>query len=247
MSRPVSLTMIRIDGGTQTRVEINQAVLEDYATAMAEGSEFPPVVVFFDGAAYWLADGFHRYWAAQKNGAENIAADVREGTQWDAVLFSVGANDKHGLQRTSDDIRKAVHVLLDSGKCLTWSDNQIAKQCKIACHTAGKYRSEWSALHDAKVPTARVGADGKTYDTANIGKRKKSEPREPEQSTGGPWMRPDPPPEQPPTERRPDPPSNGMQFARIAVMKLEQITRDDLEREQALRFVIDWAKGQLNG
>lgn len=36
------------------------------------------------------------------------------------------------------------------------------------------------------------------------------------------------------------PPSNGMQFARIAIMNLEKITEDDLEKEQALYHVKQW-------
>ena len=37
---------------------------------MVEGAEFPPLIVFFDGATYWLADGFHRYYGAQRSRTE---------------------------------------------------------------------------------------------------------------------------------------------------------------------------------
>src|SRR5690348_8493475 len=33
----------------------------DYTQAMVDGAEFPPLVVFWDGSDYWLADGFHRH------------------------------------------------------------------------------------------------------------------------------------------------------------------------------------------
>lgn len=49
------------------------------------------------------------------------------------------------------------------------------------------------------------------------------------------------PPEQKEVHKRPiGPPSDGMQFARIAIMNLEQIKTNDTERGQALRVVKDW-------
>ena len=57
------LEEIRIDGGTQARAKMNTATVEEYATALKEGVIFPPVVVFYDGTDYWLADGFNRYYA----------------------------------------------------------------------------------------------------------------------------------------------------------------------------------------
>jgi hypothetical protein len=34
-------------------------VVQNYADALEEGANFPPVTLFYDGSAYWLADGFH--------------------------------------------------------------------------------------------------------------------------------------------------------------------------------------------
>lgn len=64
----VKLASIRLDGGTQPRAELREDVIEDYAEAMRAGAVFPPVVVYFDGEAYWLADGFHRVKAARGAG-----------------------------------------------------------------------------------------------------------------------------------------------------------------------------------
>jgi hypothetical protein len=35
------------------------------------GRNSPPVVVFYDGTSYWLADGFHRVKAAEQAGGAN--------------------------------------------------------------------------------------------------------------------------------------------------------------------------------
>ena len=77
-TKPLNVSSIRIDGGTQSRSRIIQETVDDYAVAMAEGAEFPPIVVFFDGKEYWLADGFHRYHATRKNKRASITANIRD-------------------------------------------------------------------------------------------------------------------------------------------------------------------------
>jgi hypothetical protein len=55
----IPIELIRLDGGTQIRdFKTQQTKIAEYATAMSEGSEFPPMTVFWDGQNYWLADGF---------------------------------------------------------------------------------------------------------------------------------------------------------------------------------------------
>ena len=107
-AQSINLRSIRIDGGTQSRAELNHATVDEYSEAMAEGDTFPPIVVFFDGSSYWLADGFHRYFGADHAGMTEIQAEVLHGTQQDAQLFSFSVNAAHGLRRTNADKRKAV-------------------------------------------------------------------------------------------------------------------------------------------
>ena len=64
----LALRLIRTDGGTQSRVMIDWTTVGEYAELLAAGVELPRVIVFSDGAEYWLADGFHRYSAAQQLG-----------------------------------------------------------------------------------------------------------------------------------------------------------------------------------
>ena len=107
-SRKISLDLIRIDCGTQMRIDKNNHVVDEYAERLADGVEFPQVTVFTDGTEYWLADGFHRYFAHQKAGLDTIACEVRQGTLNDALDFACRANQSHGLQRTNADKRRAV-------------------------------------------------------------------------------------------------------------------------------------------
>lgn len=127
----LELDQIRIDGGTQSRVELSQETVAEYAQAFQAGADFPAVVVFFDGVSYWLADGFHRYFGALNAGESAIAAQVINGTQRDAVLHSLKANATHGLKRTNADKRKAVETLLQDAEWATWSDRKIAEVCGV--------------------------------------------------------------------------------------------------------------------
>lgn len=123
---------IRIDGGTQPRAAINEAVVAEYAEALKDGAKFPPVDVFFDGTEYWLAEGFHRYHGHRKAKIKDIAATVHNGTRRDAVMFSVGANSMHGLRRSVEDKRRAVMTLLEDDEWSRLSDRQIASACQVS-------------------------------------------------------------------------------------------------------------------
>jgi len=128
----VTIKKIRIDCGTQSRKEIDQYTVDVYAEAMLEGVEFPAVRIFHDGIHYYLADGFHRYFAAIKAKRTGIEAEVTSGTLSDAILYAVGANDKHGKPRTVEDKRNAVMMMLDNFEWSSWSTAEIAKQCKVS-------------------------------------------------------------------------------------------------------------------
>ena len=142
MLETVILDDIRTDGGTQPREYLNELVLSEYAESMAEGTEFPPVVLFFDGDYYWLADGFHRFFAAKKCGAHDLVADVRQGARRDARLYAVGANAAHGLRRTNADKRRAALTLLQDEEWQRWSNREIARQCGVTHTFVAKLRRE---------------------------------------------------------------------------------------------------------
>jgi hypothetical protein len=143
--RNINLKAIRIDGGTQSRVSLSQDTVTAYIDALNSEMDLPPVIVFHDGADYWLADGFHRFHAYVADDRASIPADVRVGTQRDAVLYSVGANAAHGLQRTNADKRRAVTMLLEDAEWAAWSDSAIAKQCAVSGRFVGLVRADLKA------------------------------------------------------------------------------------------------------
>ena len=138
----IKISEIRLDGGTQSRDELDNTVINEYCEAMKEGAEFPPVVVFHDEKDYWLSDGFHRVYAATNAKFTEIEADVRKGTVRDAKLFSMSANAKHGKRRTNADKRRAVLMALEDEEWREFSDNEIAKMCDVSQPFVSKVRKE---------------------------------------------------------------------------------------------------------
>lgn len=191
----IPIAKIRTDGGTQPRTAIDFEAVDDYTDAMLAGTKFPPVITFYDGTDYWLADGFHRRNAAFAANLEHLDCDVRQGTREDAQWFSFSANKTNGLRRTNEDKQRAIRSALLHVKSRGLSDVQIAKHCGVAISTVGDWRKKLSAtLGNLK---SRTGSDGRTINTANIGRKPEPKPEQPAQA-------PPPPPEQT-AARRPDP------------------------------------------
>ena len=127
----LSINSIVVDPEIQSRVKLDEECVQEYAEEIKVGKPFPPVTVFSDGTRYWLADGFHRLRAHELVGLHSIRAEVNTGTKRDAIFYAAGCNASHGLRRTNEDKRRAVLMLMldeDWGK---WSDNKIAKVCRV--------------------------------------------------------------------------------------------------------------------
>jgi ParB-like chromosome segregation protein Spo0J len=143
--------------------------VDEYAAAIVDGKEFPEVVVFYDGADHWLADGFHRLLAHEKAGLVDILAEVRPGTKRDALLFAVGANASHGLPRTNKDKRRAVEILLRDEEWAGKSDRQVADKAAVHHELVGSVRratrDQLADSANCGEPDTRTGKDGKQYPT----------------------------------------------------------------------------------
>ena len=163
------LSDIKVDPACQARVTTDATTIAEYAEIMTEeGNVFPPVVVYYDAADYWLSDGFHRHAAAKKAGFGSLKAEVRQGSRRDAILYAVGANAT--LRRTREDKRHAVGILLADEEWSKWSNRTIAHRCGVDEKLVRTLRSASAA----KPQIARkVERNGKAYDmnTDNIGRK----------------------------------------------------------------------------
>lgn len=176
----IELSKIRVDGGTQSRAILQRNIINEYAELMQSNVEMPPIDIFYDGKYYWLVNGFHRLYAKKQICANNdegflpeetIDAIIHQGTQRDAILFSLGANAEHGVRRNNEDKHRAVETMLRDNEWQSWSDREIARTCKVSNTYVSDLRK--------KLNDTTVNVDSKTYKrngkvqtmkTENIGK-----------------------------------------------------------------------------
>ena len=222
MEKQVDVSKIRTDGGTQPRTEIDDALVSEYAEAMKAGAEFPPVVAFWDGVDYWLADGFHRTHAARRAGSDLIGVEHHEGTKRDAILYSVGANAAHGQRRTNADKRKAVMTLLDDAEWALWSNVQIANQCGVSEHLVRSLRPSRSEAEPPPRTYTNKHGQTATMNTANIG-RSQHEKEDVQREQDRPKSR-----------------GKGLNFAHEAIAALKRIPNGDGLRDEAFDMVAQW-------
>jgi hypothetical protein len=114
------------------------------------------VAVFFDGEAYWVADGFHRVYAAHGLVAEGksitMPVALYHGTQRDAMVFACGANARHGKPLSSADKRLAIRRLLVDPETAQWSARRIGRYIGCDDKTVAAVKNE---LTTAEIPQSR--------------------------------------------------------------------------------------------
>lgn len=121
----------------------------------------PPIDVYFDGATYWLADGFHRYLATKRNQLPTILATVQPGGRSDALRHALGANATNGAYRTNADQRNAAEIALEE-----WPDKAnpvLAELCRVSVDLVRRCRHEMAGAGKLEQPELVTGRDGKEY------------------------------------------------------------------------------------
>lgn len=153
----LALDSLVTDGGTQVRSEIDEEVVGEYAQALADGAQFPPVVVFRVDGADFLADGFHRVLAYRKGGRTEVEADVYHGSRDDALWHALGANRAHGQRLKPADKRHAVELAYRA-----WPDSsqgRIAAQLGCTQQYVSQIRAQLTT--SCELPDRVVGIDGR--------------------------------------------------------------------------------------
>lgn len=169
----LSLDKIRIDCDTQSREKTNLGKVNEYAEKMLMGEVFDPAIVYYDGREYYLADGFHRYFANQKINSPGMDCEVRTGSLRDAIFYSFEANKDHGMPFTSGDKRRNVIRLLNDFEWESMTQFEIAKKCGCTQATVSRIKQELFAPK----PALEVSGDKKDSKPAEDSKPAK-EPKE---------------------------------------------------------------------
>lgn len=165
------LASLAFDTDVQCREALRSETVGEYREAAQAGAKFPPLVVFYDGKVYWVADGFHRGQAFREAGLEKVPVDIRTGTKRDAILYAVGANASHGLRRTNADKRRAVETLLRDCEWSQWSDRELARRAGVSNQFVANLRPALSTVDSQEQTSPRKCADGRTLNVSNIGKK----------------------------------------------------------------------------
>lgn len=160
----IEVASIRPDQSAQPRETLNNDRIAEYAEAMKAGDQFPPLVVFRDADGTWLADGFHRLYAAQQAGKKLVRCIVHPGGLREAILHSVGANATHGQPRSDTDKERAVLRMLSDEIWSTWTDREIAKRCRVSHTYVANIRKKHAA------DTGNVASMDRTFVHPKTGK-----------------------------------------------------------------------------
>lgn len=263
-TREVELGCIVIDADTQARASIDRALVDRYAEMWRAGIEFDALQAIEDeqtGRLY-LIDGFHRLAAAAAAKRATVPVQVVEvASQRRAQWLCLGVNAKHGKPLTNADKRRAVERVLADDEWAKMSDRAIAKHVGCGRQFVGNMRREWSTVHGGQ-SSERVGADGRTINTANIGGKpspkrddqgpspaasKASEPQREGRPTTAPSSSPPKPPAsrqaKPAPEHKPEP-----ETVTITVSELEdlRINRELRRKElQGAHKVVEQLRGEV--
>lgn len=178
--KKLNLDVIRLDGDTQPREQINQERVDLYAEDMVSGDKFPPVTVHHDGSRYWLSSGFHRYFATKKAGHVSIECEIITGTLQDAQIYACGANARGVLTPSPNDIRRSVLRLLNLEPSKTWTNAQIARHVGCSKVTVGRVRSTLEPQASTQRTYQRKDGTTVTVDAAKLASKKPSIKPEPD-------------------------------------------------------------------
>jgi len=121
------LASITLDAAVNIREQLDEETIQWY---MEVFNQLPPVIVYRWNGQTLLADGFHRYAAAERLGKREIAVEIREGSQDDAWVFAATANFRHGrnLSLLERDRAIARVYLLKPD----WGYRRVSKEFKCA-------------------------------------------------------------------------------------------------------------------
>jgi hypothetical protein len=235
----IRLDSINLDSSIQCRARINTSTVNEYADRMSKGDKFPPVILFGTAKKHprsvpvgwirklcWIGDGWHRVKAAQAIGQHQIDAELRPGGRIDALKFALMSNTVHGNRRTNADKRRCVEIALREFPKL--SSRAIAGMCGVDHKFVDSIRPKPTG--DGR-QSKRTGRDGKERPAQQERREPQEASQETEQESKEAKER---------AERASGPPCNGMELARLAIMRLEEIREDDLERAEAFAHVKAW-------
>lgn len=172
----IDLNAIVASKELQSRDAVNEDWVNTLADRIQDGKSMTQMKVFSDGENYYLADGFHRYFAYKKLGIELVDVDVEMGTFMDAREYSWSANASHGMQRNKATIQKIIQDALSVYP--NHSDRFLAGKCDVSHVTIANYRKLLGIKKEDTTVVINKDGTERLMNTANIGKGQPVPPKE---------------------------------------------------------------------
>lgn len=120
--KKIRLRELTIDPSVSPRKRLDRARVEEYASIL---ENMPPITAFTHDGMKLLADGFHRVEAAKLRGWDALPCVEIEGDWWDAYVFSVRENAKHGAGLNQEEKNSAIARLAEERD---WGYKKIAHE-----------------------------------------------------------------------------------------------------------------------
>lgn len=141
----LNLKDVVVDQKYQSRMAMDDKMVEAYAELMRDGVKFPPVRIVHVEDQYVLVDGFHRFRATEAIGEYEIEADVTEGDWRDVRMLKWQSNTTHGKPLARDEKRRMIREMLADEECNLWSNRKIGKFVGVSHTLVNSVRLEQSA------------------------------------------------------------------------------------------------------
>src|SRR3990170_5015758 len=119
----IALAEITLDPAVNIREQLDEETIQWY---MEVFDQLPPVIVYRWNGQTLLADGFHRYAAAERLGKREIAVEIMEGSQDDAWVFAATANFRHGRNLSTLERDRAIERVRTLRP--DWTQERIAEE-----------------------------------------------------------------------------------------------------------------------
>src|SRR5712671_472224 len=134
--RTLALADITVDDALYSRACLDYPTQWKYKELYQDDPRcLPPLDVFEIAGRYVLADGWHRYYAAEKAGVTALPCRIFSGTARDAILHAVQVNGhQHGLPYDRNDYTGIIRWFLADEDLAALSHREMAR--RIGCsHT----------------------------------------------------------------------------------------------------------------
>lgn len=142
----LSIDAIVVDDAFQSRIATDPEHVLVFDEMIRNGMEIHPVVVFWTGERYILADGFHRYHAHKKRlGVRSIRAEIKQGSERDAMIYSAGANRLSIKSPSHADRKKAAFMLFADPDWWAKTNAEIGAHVGTAKSNITTYRGIYGA------------------------------------------------------------------------------------------------------